>query len=281
MQARFSPSPREATLTSETFALRETDNDDTVAGEASLDGAAVAVFSPAASLALITSYEASLSTDIEGVSGEALAGPYRWSFKTRDGVWGTPEMLEIDDTGELDPARVAFDREGNAFVVWQQSDGLHTNIWASRYEPGNGWSKRELLESRTGDAVGPVLAVRPAGNAVCAWRQAEGSRFDVWANHYTPGEGWGLAERVEASSAGSASSSEIGIDSNGNAIAVWTRSDGGRRNAWANRFTPTGGWGTPQLIDSGDQDATGAQVAMDPAGRALAVWDQRDVGIGL
>ncbi|TPW09101.1 MAG: hypothetical protein FD130_2655, partial [Halothiobacillaceae bacterium] len=53
---------------------------------------------------------------------------------------------------------------------------------------------------------------------------------------YTAGAGWGVAGLIETDNAGSASSPQVAIDANGNALAVWHQSDGTRYNIWANRY---------------------------------------------
>ena len=43
------------------------------------------------------------------------------------------------------------------------------------------------------------------------------------------------------------------MDIDGNAIAVWHQSDGTRTNIWANRHTPSTGWGAAELIEDNDE----------------------------
>ena len=63
----------------------------------------------------------------------------------------------------------------------------------------------------------------------------------------------------------------------GNAIAIWTRSDGAdeRTQFWSARG---GSFGSAQTIFGCGFDAGEAQVAFDPAGNALAVWQSFDGG---
>lgn len=88
---------------------------------------------------------------------------------------------------------------------------------------------------------------------------------------------WGTAVLIETDDAGAASSPQVAIDPQGNAIAVWQQSDGTRRNIWANRFVPGVGWGTAVLIEADDAgSARWPQIAVDPQGNAIAVWQQWD-----
>lgn len=94
---------------------------------------------------------------------------------------------------------------------------------------------------------------------------------------FHPATGWGNAATVE-DAAGALGVSSIGIDADGNAVAVWSQQDG-RFSIWANRFLPQSGWGAATLIES--NDSVGAtdgdpQVAVAPNGDAVAVWKQSD-----
>jgi ribosomal protein L28 len=121
------------------------------------------------------------------------------------------------------------------------------------------------------------VAVDPNGNAVAVWYQSDGTRTNIWANRFTPTASWGPAELIETDGAANASWAQVALDPNGNAVAVWTQSDGTRDNIWANRFTPTAGWGAAELVEADNAgDAWEPQVAVDPNGNAVAVWYQSD-----
>jgi hypothetical protein len=215
---------------------------------------------------------------IDGVRYDGWANRY-----TPTAGWGTPELIETDDAGDAFYGDVAIDPNGNAVAVWSQSDGVRYNIWANRYTPTGGWSTAELIET---DDVADVdrqnvptvhVAMDPNGNAVAVWSQSDGVRTNIWANRYAPAAGWGTAELIETDNADRASSPQVELDPAGNAIAVWNQRDGIRTNIWSNRYTPTGGWGTAQLIETDDAgEAGGAKVAIDANGNALAVWGQND-----
>jgi dipeptidyl aminopeptidase/acylaminoacyl peptidase len=75
-------------------------------------------------------------------SGNAIAVWYQ-SDGTRDNIyanrfngtsWGTAELIEADNAGNVDYPQIAFDSSGNAIAVWKQSDGTRYNIWANRFD---------------------------------------------------------------------------------------------------------------------------------------------------
>jgi hypothetical protein len=69
----------------------------------------------------------------------------------------------------------------------------------------------------------------------------------------------------------------------GGAVAVWQRYDKatGIFNIRSNRFTPTGGWGTAELIGTSTVgSAADPRIALDATGNGIAVWQQADAGSG-
>ncbi len=193
--------------------------------------------------------------------------------------WGAAQLIETNNSGSGGDPQVAADAAGDAVAVWYQHDGTRYNIWANRYAVGSGWGTAQLIETGDGNAIYPHLGTDARGDAFAAWVQDDGSRYNVWANRYTQGSGWGTAQLIETDNAGGVSGAHVALDPNGNAVAIWDQSDGTYENVWANRYTVAAGWGTAQLIETNDSgDAQDAQVAVDAAGDAVAVWAQWDGG---
>ena len=171
-----------------------------------------------------------------------------------------------------------MDNQGNVIAVWSQSlSNMASNIGTSRYAAGRSWDTPTLLETDdVGSAGVPEVTMDRSGNAVAVWVQSDGTYYNVWANRYIKGNGWGKPARVEGN-AGDASGPALGTDSLGNVMAVWTQSDGVRFNIWANRYTAGGSWGTPTLVESANAgSASNPLIAVDDAGDAVAVWLQSD-----
>ncbi len=277
-----------ATFDEDIFATTVDDNSFTLAStgavrsNVSFDGASnVATLTPTDTLAMATTYTATLTTSITDLSGNALASSYTWSFTTADGAWGTAAMIESDNTGTAQSPQVALDTDGNVMVVWYQSDGARYNIWANRYEAGtDSWGVATLIETdNSGDTNYPQIAMDSTGNAVAVWMQSDGTRNNIWANRYDAGtDSWGVAVLIETDNAGHALSPQIDVDSAGNAMAVWYQSDGTRMNTWANRYDAgTDSWGGAALIETDNTGSTQSpQVAFDFNGNAMVVWNHHD-----
>ena len=221
-------------------------------------------------------------------SGKVLAGWLRYDG-TRPSLWSSFSMLGNDwskamplPTNNADTSFISdikFDANGNALAVGMQRDGTQQNIWANRYTPGIGWGTAARIKTNDKAVVeGLKIAFDASSNAMVVWSQSDNANpFNIWANRYTPGSGWGTAELIESDNTGSASGVEIAFDPRGNALAVWQQSDGNNRlSLYANRYTPGGGWGTAALIETNEGDASHPKIALDASGNALVVWTQSE-----
>jgi hypothetical protein len=235
--------------------------------------------SPGATMSLRMPYTLTVSTAIRGSGGEQLAAPLALNFTTRDGLWGTPRLLESDNIGHGGVPKVAFDADGNAMAVWLQEDAVpRANVWASRFSIDTAtWSAPALIETNdVGDAWDPDVALDAAGNAVAVWAQSDGTFESIWSNVFDAASGtWGTAALIEATSVGSAYEPHIAMNSSGTAIAVWYQYEGTRADIWANGYRSGAGWGTATVVET--NNAGGAfepRIAIDSSGNAWAVWSQ-------
>lgn len=201
-----------------------------------------------------------------------------WSNRYTPGSGWSAALQISNNTGDADNPRVAEDGGGNALAVWNQNDGGRQNIWSNRYTAGGNWAPLpRVVSDNTGDASIPRLAMNETGNAVAVWEQFDGALNHIWANRFVAGGGWGTATVIESDNTSSAGQVSVGMDAAGNAVAVWSQSDGMQVNIWGNRYTAGSGWGTEIPVEtdnSGDADLP--QVAMNDNGTAMAVWQQSD-----
>ena len=198
-----------------------------------------------------------------------------WANRYSGGAWGTAQLIETDSGSALSP-RIAFDAAGNALAVWSQSIANLTRIRANRYTSG-AWGTAVTIDSGVGHAFQPQIAVFPGGSAVAVWIQTE-SGFDHIFSSTFNGTVWSTANVLDSNNNGGTAAPQLAADANGNAIAVWSQGDGVNFSVYTSRFS-AGSWGSVELLETSNVSiANTPQIAMNPAGDAMAVWleDQSD-----
>lgn len=120
-----------------------------------------------------------------------------------------------------------------------------------------------------------VTVLTPPTQQSCTVTNASGAATSDISSVAVVCRDWGGATLIETNNTGDATAPQVAMDSDGNAVAVWTQSDGGAHfNLWANRYLAGSGWLTPILIDSDATfSTTSPYIAMDGSGDAIAVWE--------
>src|SRR6266550_2287013 len=171
--------------------------------------------------------------------------------------------------------QLAVDAYGNAAFVWERWDGTNERIQVRTLSAAGVRGSTQTLSAAGGEAMFPQVAVDPSGNAVFAWLGPNG-----------------VAQVVKArarSAAGTLSSTQtlsdlgqhafeprVALDRSGNAVFLWQRSVGfwngvqTRARSAAGTLSPT-----QTLGDTGTVIPLGAQLAVDPQGNAMVVWEHR------
>jgi hypothetical protein len=187
--------------------------------------------------------------------------------------WGTATVIGSGTSVLVEHARVAIDPFGNAVAVWQQTVGPSFNIWSNRYVAGSGWSTATSIQTGSGPASTPEVAVDMNGNALAVWRQSDLARVSIWANRYVAGRGWGAATLIESDSSGDASAPKVVLNAGGSALVVWPQIDRlNRVHLWANRYSPVSGWGQVTLVQDDVETAPVISAAPNTNGSNLVSW---------
>jgi len=153
--------------------------------------------------------------------------------------WGTPEFVENNNTGPAYTPQIAVSADGSAMAIWSHYDGTRFNIQSNSYSPTTGWGTAVLMEKDdTGDALIPQISLASTGDAFAVWKQSDGNRYNIQANRYTSGTGWGTSELIEHDDTSDVVDPQIAVDKNGNALAIWIQNDGAdiHDDTWVNRF---------------------------------------------
>lgn len=128
------------------------------------------------------------------------------------------------------------------------------------------------------DGFEPQVAVDQSGNVIAVWTRSDGTNFRIESASRTPTGAWS-SPQVISDPGQSASSPQISLDPSGNAVAVWTRSDGTNLRIQA-AYRPAGAASTFQTpattVSASGTDASAPAVSMDNTGDALVAWQRYD-----
>ena len=193
-----------------------------------------------------------------------VAKPIRAVFRPAGGAFGAVRTLAGGQTSE---PLVALDRRGGAVAVW--SRGVH--IEGAFARRGGRFGKVRFV----GPGDIPQLAVNARGDALAVWRLGIPPKARVLAAFRPSGGRFGKPQRISRSDAGE--ETHGALDGRGNALAIWRRRDRNGHDNWVEAaFRPVHGrFGKPQRLSRRSAGASGARVAFDSRGNALAIWALR------
>ncbi len=208
----------------------------------------------------------------------------------RNGAWlPHPSNLANDhislDGQNAEQAQVAMDDNGNAIIVWRQSDGANVRVYKCEYRNGAWCAAPDIgsIPIATTDAYSPKVAMDNNGNAIIIWGLADSSVItQIFKSEYRNGS-WTIPSNIDdnVSPDGQfATGARVAMDDNENAIIVWEQSDNSKLQIFKAEYRDGGPWKTPANLDDNispnAQDAYSAQVAMGDGGSAIIVWAQSD-----
>jgi len=205
----------------------------------------------------------------------------------RAGAWTHPSSLtdHINLNGQsASYAQVAMDDNGNAIIVWGQSDGSNNQIFKSEYRSGAWTHPSDLTDNISPDgqhAGSSQVAMDNNGNAIIVWYQYDGANGQIFKSEYRAGA-WthpsGITDNISPDGQ-NATDPQVAKDNNGNAIIVWHQYDGANGQIFKSEYR-SGAWTHPSgLTDNISPDGANAyfpQEAMDDNGNAIIIWVQSD-----
>ena len=183
---------------------------------------------------------------------------------------------QIVNSSSWEPG-IAVDPNGNGFAIWYHQDAnmVDNYIYVRRYMAGGGWGAAVTLAhlitaNPSEKSLGcPAIGVDGAGNAIATWCEWDGSRYNVQAKRYIAGTGWQVTASMVSSGTESAFPQRTAVAANGDAIVIWSQSNG----LWSNRFTLTNNWGlAPQQLDATGDTNQKPDLAIDANGNAIVLW---------
>jgi len=187
-------------------------------------------------------------------------------------VWAMDIRVNADSmaTYQRNPA-VAMDGDGSTIVVWEDSRGGWSSIYAQRLNVSGSrlWSLdvEVALGSETSLLYNPAVAVDGSGNAVIAWESWQ-EDIDIYAQRLDAGGNklWAADVRVSEGR-----NPDVAMAASGDAIIAWTGGD-----IYAQKLSGSGlrlwAVGVKVNSDNGTVGKVCPAVAVNRSNNAVVVW---------
>jgi hypothetical protein len=187
--------------------------------------------------------------------------------------------------------RFGHDREGSAqraSVAALPSAGAARGrgLWATLFAlllvglfipapAGAEWSTPINLSDAGRNASQSQVAVDADGDAVFTWIRFDGTNFRVQARARSA-TGTLSAVKTLSAAGQNAFNPQVAVDTDGDAVFTWQRSDGANTRVQARARSKTGTLSAVQTLSAAGQDANSPQVAVDADGDAVFTWARSD-----
>jgi 6-phosphogluconolactonase (cycloisomerase 2 family) len=180
--------------------------------------------------------------------------------------------------------QVGIDQDGDAVFTWRRLDGTTDcggfpcyRVQARARTAAGAFSAVQTLSAVGQNASAPEVAVDPGGDAVFVWER--GGRVQARAR---TAAGVLSATQTLSSAGQPAANPQVAVDQDGDALFTWQRLDGttdcggapGCERVEARRRAANGTLGPVLTLSAAGQHAISPEVAVDPGGDALFVWER-------
>jgi hypothetical protein len=216
-----------------------------------------------------------------------LAALMQGGAPTRAGDWSLGGALDANPTAfsQIRPS-VAVAPSGEVFFAWQEArSGDSGDIYAAALTSDLGTSRRAARVDDTGtalvDQAAPSLAIDGTGTLHMVWQDDRDVRSNLFtARSQDGGRSWSANVAVSATLANQDHSEPVLMAApDGSLLLAWRSTALGRSNIFFSRYAD-GTWGQATVLNGGAQIANRSlpRLALDGAGGAIAVWEDRRSG---
>jgi hypothetical protein len=226
----------------------------------------------------------------DGTAGCGGTGCSRIQGRVRSAAGTLSVVQTLSAAGQnASDAQVAVDPNGKAVFAWQRPDGTTgcggsgcVRIGARARSAAGALSAPQTLSIPGQNAIEPLVGVDASGNALFVWQRSG-------AIAGCAGAGCSAVQSRARTAAGALSATqgisapnqvggdpELAVDPNGNAVVVWSGSDGTNNRVHARTRSAAGVLGAIQTLSDAGQSALEPEIGVDPNGNAAAVWTRSD-----
>jgi len=228
-------------------------------------------FTPASPLALLGSYEISVSTAVTDVGGAGLLAPFSSTFAIRDGVWSTIDVVtapgQFADT-------LPITTEGNVLLGWLGKNNASCPSYAGWFNRGKAVAAAKALSANdVTDCERVAVGGNAAGVAAVLW-QVPDAQHGTYVQQYRAGK-WATGDGKISASTVSYTHPTLAVAPNG--MVTFFQNGGPGTTAW--RTDAAGKWAaTGDVLEANEQALNPPEVAFDAQGNGLAIWRATDAG---
>jgi hypothetical protein len=198
--------------------------------------------------------------------------------RSAGGSWSAPVSLSPPRKGARSP-QIALDPQGGATAVWEED---HSGVVESSTRSSGGiWSAPVPLSATGVRADRPQVAVDSQGNATAVWagRASNGRRIQTATR--PAGGTWSAPVSISEAGHRLVQDPQIAVSPQGEATAIWQRSNGSYLVVQGATRPAGGGWSRPVDITTGHgRGGQHLQLVVDSWGNATAIWEGYDTRPG-
>ncbi|MCA0174979.1 MAG: hypothetical protein LCH73_01620 [Proteobacteria bacterium] len=197
-------------------------------------------------------------------------------------AWSTAALLEssndfnVADNDRLSSSTAvsAIDADGNALVLWEQSDGVPNGstmkVYSRRYVAGQGWAAAVVVPGVT---RGPFDQSYVSGRLLMdANGGATWIRRDQETRRYNPASGWSATTFEPPSGGAGVSDAKMDAAGNIHMLSGYRSVLYSRLDAGATQWTP---WAD---VSQSTLNPESPRLALGSAGSLIAIWSERNPG---
>jgi len=199
------------------------------------------------------------------------------------GSWSAPVTLSPPRKAARSP-QIALDPQGGATAVWEEEYSGATQ--SATRPPGGIWSAPVTLSATGVRTAWPQVAVDSQGNATAVWAGAvfSGDRIQssrIQSATRPAGGSWSAPVSISKPGHRHVQDPQIAVSPQGDATAIWQRSNGSYLVVQGATRPAAGGWSRPVDITTGrGRGGQHLQLVVDSWGNATAVWEGYDTRPG-
>lgn len=199
---------------------------------------------------------------------------FRVRARTRSAGGSLGPMQTLSPAGEAGwSPRIAMEPTGRAIVTWYRLDtDSNYRVQMRERDAAGTWSAVQTISELGVSAQNPQIALMPNGAAMFVWTRG-GTNILVQARKRSVNGQLGNVQTLSEPGQ-NALGARLAVDGSGTTIFTWYRSDGTDLRVQARTRSSTGTLSAVQTLSPAGADSSYPNVAVDPNGNAIVVWER-------